>query len=151
MVPTTSEVLPETPKLDKANRYKYVGVAEGCDFLTQEVKKSAMKAYISWICKILTLGLTANKMMTTNCAFDILVLCNTFGIIKWTKTELQRLDKKARKLPTINSVLHLKSSVMHLYLHWLKQGRRLTGVEDTHTEECSALAKYVMCSTDPLT
>eukprot|EP00957_Ditylum_brightwellii_P206523 15348826-Ditylum_brightwellii.AAC.1 len=78
--------------------------------------------------------------MTAICAFVILVLHCTFGIIEWTKTELQRLDKKTQKLLTINSMLHLKSSVVRLYLHWAKGGRGLIGMKDTHTEECSALA-----------
>eukprot|EP00957_Ditylum_brightwellii_P094284 7178879-Ditylum_brightwellii.AAC.1 len=44
-----------------------------------------------------------------------------------------------------------KSSVVKLYLHWLKCGHGLTGVEDTYTGECSTLAKYVMCNDNPIT
>eukprot|EP00957_Ditylum_brightwellii_P193119 14704001-Ditylum_brightwellii.AAC.1 len=90
-------------------------------------------------------------MMTVICTFPIPVLWYTFGIIKWTKTKLQRLDKETQKLLTINGMLHPKSSVACLYLHQTKGGRGLTGVEETHKEECSALAKYVMRSADPLT
>eukprot|EP00957_Ditylum_brightwellii_P186345 14188111-Ditylum_brightwellii.AAC.1 len=69
--PITSDILPEIPKVDETNGYKYLGVAEGCVFLTQEVKKLASKAYITWIHKILTSGLTRNKMMAAICAFAI--------------------------------------------------------------------------------
>eukprot|EP00957_Ditylum_brightwellii_P162656 12386181-Ditylum_brightwellii.AAC.1 len=49
-----------------------------------------------------------------------------------------------QKLLTINGLLHPKFSVSRLYLHQLKGGRGMAGVEDTHTEECLVLAKYVM-------
>eukprot|EP00957_Ditylum_brightwellii_P061707 4682425-Ditylum_brightwellii.AAC.1 len=85
-------------------------------------------------------------MMTAICAFAIHVLYYTFHIIKGTKTDLQRLDKKTQKLLTINSMPQQKSSAARLYLHRLKDGWGLAGVDDTHREECSALAKYVMQS-----
>eukprot|EP00957_Ditylum_brightwellii_P179411 13667322-Ditylum_brightwellii.AAC.1 len=52
---------------------------------------------------------------------------------------------------TMKKIHHPKGDVHQLYLHQSKGGRGLTGVENTHTCECAALAKYVLNSTDPLT
>eukprot|EP00957_Ditylum_brightwellii_P134324 10240825-Ditylum_brightwellii.AAC.1 len=87
--PLNTEILPDIPKIDKQNGYKYLGIMESTDFLTQEVKQSDAKEYILHIRKILSSGLTGNKMITAVCAFAIPVLHYTFGIIKWTKAELQ--------------------------------------------------------------
>eukprot|EP00957_Ditylum_brightwellii_P210717 15365291-Ditylum_brightwellii.AAC.3 len=91
----TANILPDIPKVNEQNEYKYLGIAESTDFLNQEVKQSAVKEYIVQTRKILSSRLTGNKMMTAICVFAISVLHYTFGIIKWTKTELQRLDKNA--------------------------------------------------------
>eukprot|EP00957_Ditylum_brightwellii_P089120 6786500-Ditylum_brightwellii.AAC.1 len=72
--PTTTDILTNIPKFNETNRYKYVGVTEGCNFLTKEVKQSSAKAYTSCIWKILSSGLTRNKMMAAICAFVIPVL-----------------------------------------------------------------------------
>eukprot|EP00957_Ditylum_brightwellii_P123587 9422424-Ditylum_brightwellii.AAC.1 len=86
--PPTTRILPDIPKVDEQNGYKYLGIMESTDFLTQEVKQSAAKEYILCVWKILSAGLNGNKMMTAICAFVIPVLHYTFGIIKWTRIEL---------------------------------------------------------------
>jgi hypothetical protein len=89
--------------------------------------------------------------MTAICAFAMPVLRYTFGIMKWTKGELKKLDIKTRKLLTMNGHHHPKASTHRLYLHRSRGGRGLTGCEDTHNCECTALAQYVLGSTDDLT
>eukprot|EP00957_Ditylum_brightwellii_P109238 8333065-Ditylum_brightwellii.AAC.1 len=71
--------------------------------------------------------------------------------MKWTRTELKKLDVKTRKLLTTYGFHHPKSSIPRLYLHRTRRGRGLTGVETTHDCECSALAKYILDSMDALT
>mmetsp|Transcript_23785 Transcript_23785/g.35517 ORF Transcript_23785/g.35517 Transcript_23785/m.35517 type:complete len:117 (-) Transcript_23785:490-840(-) len=75
----------------------------------------------------------------------------TFGILRWRQGELQQQDKKMRKLLTMHGFLHPKSSVHRLCLHRSMGGRGLTSVAETHSHECTTLAKYVQNSKDPLT
>eukprot|EP00957_Ditylum_brightwellii_P033727 2556174-Ditylum_brightwellii.AAC.1 len=79
------------------------------------------------------------------------VLRYTFGIMKWTKGELLELDIKTRKLLTMHGHNHPKASTHRLYLQRSQCSRGLTGCEDTHNCECTALAQYVLDSTDELT
>eukprot|EP00957_Ditylum_brightwellii_P176919 13476337-Ditylum_brightwellii.AAC.1 len=46
---STTNILPEIPKLDgDLNKgYRYLGIMEGADFHTQEVKSNTIKEYLS--------------------------------------------------------------------------------------------------------
>eukprot|EP00957_Ditylum_brightwellii_P211253 15365955-Ditylum_brightwellii.AAC.1 len=149
----TTNICPETLKLDDEENkgYKYLGIMEGVDFHMNKVKEFTKKEYVSRVRKIFWADMNGDYMMTAVCAYTIPVLCYTFGIIKWTKGELRRLDVKTGKMLTMHGIHHPKGSVYQLYLHQNKGGRGLTRVEDTHNCECVVLAKHVLSSTDTLT
>ena len=49
------------------------------------------------------------------------------GIIDWTKVGLQNMDRKTRKIMTLNRCLHPRSSVARLYMKWkVGQGGLIT-------------------------
>ena len=73
-----------------------------------------------------------------------------FGILKWTKTELMKLDRKTKKILTTHKFHHPKSNINRLYIPRKLGGRGLIGVVDCHRQECSALAKYIQDTEDPL-
>ena len=52
------------------------------------------------------------------------------GIIKWTTEELEKLDRKTRKLLTIHRAFHCRGDVDRLYVKRSKSGRGLISVED---------------------
>eukprot|EP00957_Ditylum_brightwellii_P189805 14449723-Ditylum_brightwellii.AAC.1 len=70
---------------------------EGVDFNMNKVKEFTKKEYASWVCKILQADINGDYTMTAICAYTIPVIHYTFGIMKWTKEELRRLDEKTRK------------------------------------------------------
>eukprot|EP00957_Ditylum_brightwellii_P022265 1680814-Ditylum_brightwellii.AAC.1 len=61
------------------------------------------------------------------------------------------MDVKTRKLLTTHVFHQPKANIHRLYLHRAKGGRGLTGLEDFHDAECSALASCVLKCADPLT
>eukprot|EP00957_Ditylum_brightwellii_P099050 7544667-Ditylum_brightwellii.AAC.1 len=89
-------------------------------------------------------------MMTAICAYATPILRYIFGIMKWTRVELQKLDVKTRKLLTTHGFHHPKSSIPCLYLYHLHRGRGITGMETAHDCKCSNLVKYILESTDAL-
>eukprot|EP00957_Ditylum_brightwellii_P070360 5345489-Ditylum_brightwellii.AAC.1 len=123
---------------------------KGIDFHVKDVKDQTKKEYLSRLRKILKSGMNGGNIMTAICAYAVQVLHYTFGIMKWTKGELKNMDVKTRKLLMTHGFLHPKASTHRLYLHCSRGGRGLTGLEDNHNTECSALAKYVVKSDDPL-
>ena len=72
------------------------------------------------------------------------------GIIKWTKNELEELDRKARKLMSMNGAQHPKADVNRLYLKSCGGGRGLIGVEDCVQAEVNSLDKYLSASEEKM-
>ena len=53
----------------------------------------------------------------------------TVSHLKWTSEELKALDRRIRKLITMNKALHSKSDVERIYLPREKGGRGLISCE----------------------
>ena len=53
-----------------------------------------------------------NKIQATG-SLTVPVLSYSFGIVNWRQEELQKLDRKARKLLTIHGQHHTKADVDH--------------------------------------
>jgi len=70
------------------------------------------------------------------------VLIYSFGIINCHQEELQKLDRKTRKLLTIHDQLHLKEDVDHLYVLRKQGGRGLKQLEEACAVE---VTKPVEC------
>ena len=65
------------------------------------------------------------------------------GIIKWTKNELEELDRKIRKLMSMYGAQHPKADVDRQYLKICDGGTGLIGVEDCVQAEVNSLDKYL--------
>jgi hypothetical protein len=82
----------------------------------------------------------ANRLTAIG-SYAVPVMRYTFGMIQWTKTELQQSDKKRRQILMANGCVHPKLSIHHLYLHRSKGGHGLTSIKDIHGHECTSLAQ----------
>jgi len=80
--------------------------------------------------------------------FAVPVLRYSSTIIKWTKCELQTLDRKTSKLFTVYGGLHPCSDVDRLYGSCSLGGRGLMGVEDTICSERVVLFNYLKSHKD---
>eukprot|EP00957_Ditylum_brightwellii_P072834 5535396-Ditylum_brightwellii.AAC.1 len=81
---------------------------EGVDFHIKEVKEMTKKEYISRVCKILNANMIGEYSMQAICVFALPALWYTFGIMKWTKGELRKLDVKTRKMLKMKGIHHPK-------------------------------------------
>ena len=72
------------------------------------------------------------------------------GIISWTKMELEKLDRRTRKLMTIYGAHHPKADVDRLYLQRCEGGRGLLGLEDCVQVEVHSLEKYLSTSKEKI-
>eukprot|EP00957_Ditylum_brightwellii_P047953 3641736-Ditylum_brightwellii.AAC.1 len=85
------------------------------------------------------------------CTYAVPVMRYTFGVIKWNKGELLKLDRKMCKLLTTHGIHHPWADVNRIYLHQAEGGCGLTGLWDTYAHESTALMQYIQESNDPLT
>ena len=69
-----------------------------------------------------------NKIMALN-TWAVSILRYGAGILKWNKSELQKMDRKTRKFMTVNKELHPSSNVARFYVSRKNGGRELIGCE----------------------
>ena len=72
------------------------------------------------------------------------------GTIKWNKEELQEIDRKPRKIVTMNKELHPRSDVARIYVPREKGGRGLISFESCVGREEINLSWYVRNSNEAL-
>ena len=117
---------------------KYLGILEA-----DGIKHNDMKEYIRRVRKVLETKLKKGNIISgINSRAVSIVRCWT-GIIKWTKNELEELDKKTKKLMSMYGAQHPKADTDRLYLKRCDSGRSLIGVEDCVQAEVNSLDKYL--------
>ena len=65
------------------------------------------------------------------------------GILKWTKDELKVMDRKMRKIMTMNRMYHLRSDTGRLYIPRMESGRGLLGIADCEEIQEQNLSLYL--------
>ena len=125
------------------NGYKYLGVLEADEVKHNEMKMHIRKEYIRRIRKILKSKLNGGNIISAINSRAVAVVRYGAGIIKWTKDEMQDLDRKTRKLLTLYGAHHPKADVDRLYMKRTNGGRGLIGVEDCVGMEVDSLEKYL--------
>jgi hypothetical protein len=78
------------------------------------------------------------------------VLRYSFGIINWHQEEIQKLDRKTRKMLTVHRQYHPRTDIDHLYVPRKRGGRGLMQVEGAYIAETLSLVEHVESKEDPL-
>ena len=130
--------------------YKYLGVLQLDKPLYEEMKDKIKTEYIRRVKRLCSSKLNSGNLVTGINAWAIGVIRYSAGIIKWTKEELANLDRKTRKIMTMNRNLHPRSSVARLYLKRKDGGRGLISVEECVETESKGLHDYLGGSEEEL-
>jgi hypothetical protein len=78
------------------------------------------------------------------------VLRYSFGLINWHQEEIQKLDRKTRKMLTIYGQHYPRADIDRLYVPKKEGGRGLMQVEGAYIAETVNLVEYVESKEDPL-
>ena len=133
----------ELNELEIGESYKYLGQDEDISYKGDLNKERVTKEYFRRIRKIWKSELYArNKVMAHN-TFAVPVLVPTFGIIDWTKKEIEDIDTKTRKTLTHSGNFHRNSSVDRLYTSRKEGGRGLSSVLDIFISRISSIAEHL--------
>ena len=128
--------------------YKYLGILQGDNIKHDQVKEKTSKEYLKRLRKILKSKLNGGNSIKAINSWAVPVIRYTAGIIDWTKSELDELDRKTRKIMSANRALHPQSDVDRLYLPRKIGGRGLIQIKQTVEEEKRALGEYVSSSNE---
>ena len=152
MIECEGVVLPngETMKEIEEDGYKYLGILEMDRIMEGEMRSKIVKEYFRRLKLILKSKLHGlNKILAIN-TWASAIMRYTGGIVSWSKTELERLDRKTRKKMTMYGALHPKSDVDRLYLKRKRGGRGLIGCKRCVEAELNNVGWYVKNSAEPL-
>ena len=82
-------------------KHKYLGIEESFDIQQKNEKEKLKMEYLRWLRLVLGTELSAKNKIQATGLLAVPVLRNDFGIVNWHQEELQKLDRKTRKLLTI--------------------------------------------------
>ena len=152
VVKTEGLELPSGDKIKEVEDggYKYLGITEFDKIEDSEMKECFRKEYVrrtKAIMKSRPHG--RNKIMAMN-TWAVSLMRYGAGIIKWNVAELDEMDRKTRKIMTMNTEFHPKSDVDRLYVTRSKGGRGLIGCKSCVITEENSLGWYVRNHDEPL-
>ena len=147
---TDGIVLPngETIKEVEKDGYRYLGILELDKLKEKEMKDKLKREYLRRTRLILKSKLNGRNIIRAINTWAIPVLRYGAGLLKWTKEELECLDRRTRKLLTMYKVLHPKSDVARLYVPRHKGGRELISCDTCIKSEENRLGWYVKQSNE---
>ena len=149
---TDGIVLPngETIKEVEKDGYKYLRILELDNIKEKEMKDKFKYEYLRRTRLIVKSKLSGNNIVKAINVWAISLLRYGAGLLKWTREELEWMDRKTRKLMTMYKTLHPKSDVARLYVPRRKGGRGLISCEWCIKGEENSLGWYVKQSNEPM-
>ena len=132
--------------LKEGKFYEYLGMSQRADCQDKVIKDALKKEFyrrnrIVWK----SLLSASNKVKTFN-SICIGVLSYSFGVINWTKIELEEMYIRVRKEMTMNKTFNKHSDIDRLYLPRNRGGRGLICIKDFCDRMCVSTLGYVLHS-----
>ncbi|CAK1593322.1 unnamed protein product [Parnassius mnemosyne] len=118
--------------LSETETYKYLGMAEALGINDKNIKENSKVKFMSRLKKVIKSHLSGGNKIRAYNSWVIPSLLYTFGITRWSQTELDDLDRRVRTLMTTHRMHHPRSSVMRLYLPRKDGGRGLLNIKNLH-------------------
>ncbi|KAJ8957182.1 hypothetical protein NQ318_007744 [Aromia moschata] len=115
-----------------------------------QLKKQFQEKYKSRVTKLLNTLLSGGNLIKAINSWAVPVLTYSFGIVKWSVTDLDELDRLTRRLLTKFRQLHTNSSVIRLYLPRRRGGRGLLNIKNQCLNQEASLRRKILNKRDPL-
>ncbi|XP_045480902.1 uncharacterized protein LOC123685290 [Harmonia axyridis] len=132
----------EMANLGTENTYKYLGIQQTYEIKQKENKNAAETELIRRVKKIIGSQLSAENKITAINTWAIPTFSYTSGILDWSKTDLERLDRRIRTTFTQNGMLHPNSAIERLYLPRTEGGRGLSSLQHICLKEERKIRDY---------
>ena len=142
--------LPDDQHIGEIERegYKYLGILQLDQTLNTKMKGKITSEYIRRVKKLCRSKLNGGNLICGINTWAVGVLRYSAGIVDWTMEEVASMDRKTRKILSMNSCLHTRSNVGRLYLPRKEGGRGLVGIEECVKRESKSLHGYLRESTE---
>ena len=130
--------------------YKYLGFYES-DGLDCVKSKEMLTDLYNHRLKLVWSSLLSGprKTRATN-SFCVPLLSFGFGIVPWTKKEIQQFDVSTRRILSATNNHHPRSAIERIYLPRSAGGVGLVNIENLYNRKLVSLAHHLSVSSDPL-
>lgn len=128
--------------MEKEETYKYLGVLQAKGIEQKKIKEELINTYKKRIGQLLKTKLTARNMITAINTYAVPVIGYSYGMVKWTNTDLEALDRLTRSKLKEHKMHHPHSSLERCYLPRSKGGRGLTNMTYLHTKLTNGIKSY---------
>lgn len=122
--------------------YKYLGILQNRKVDHTALKTQLKEQYRKRLSKILKTELNSKNTVRAINTYAIPLLTYSFGIIKWSKTDLENLNILTRTQLTRFRQLHPNSCKERLTIERKEGGRGLTDIHEIHNKQINSLRKY---------
>lgn len=122
--------------------YKYLGILQTHKIEHKEIKAILNKEFEKRLHNLLKSKLNSRNLTTAINSYAISALQYSFGIVKWTQTDLEAINRKIRTELTKYRKHHPKASVERVNLPREKGGRGIRDVVEACTQQIIGLRKF---------
>ena len=136
--------------MGESEGYKYLGVLEADGMLHDQMVEKIGKEYSRRVTRVAHSKSNGGNLIQAINTWAVSLVRYAGGIIEWTKQELRDLDRRTRKLLTMNGGFHPRDCVTRLYVPRKDGGRGLIAVEDCANQARISLENYVQSSEEKL-
>ncbi|XP_045480887.1 uncharacterized protein LOC123685276 [Harmonia axyridis] len=130
--------------------YKYLGVQQGLEINLAESKATFKEKFFGRLRKVLASKLNSRSMFTAINTWAVPCIAYSFGVVRWSTTELQSMDTRVRVLLTKYGIHHPHASVSRLYVPRKDGGRGLQSLEIIPNNVVKDLRGYFQTKNSPL-
>ena len=107
----------------EGDSYKYLGQDENLGYVRSINKERVVKEYLKRIRKIWESEPSGYHKHIAHNAYAVPVIVPTFGLLDWTKAEIEQIDIKTRKTLCMIGSFHRNSDVDRLYVQRKRRKR----------------------------
>ena len=129
--------------LEEGESYKYLGVIEAVEVMVNEMKDRVKTEYYRRVRKVLETKLNSGNVFKAINTWAVSVVRYSAAFLGWSRLQLEEIDRRMRKLLTMNNGFHPKSNVDRLYLSRSEGSRGLNGIQYTVETAILGLRNYV--------
>jgi hypothetical protein len=131
--------------------YQYLGIPRNSSIDHSDLKKEFIGKYRKRVTKLLNTKLSAHNLVTAINSWAIPILTYSFGILKWSDTDLNDLDRWTRSVLSKFRCLHPNSSSTRLYIPRKEGGRGLVNISNLCKSQQKSIKDKLLNSNDDLT
>jgi hypothetical protein len=122
--------------------YRYLGINQNIKIDHTKLKDDFMEIYNKRLETVLKTKLNSINLIRAINSWVVGSLSYTYGLLKWSQTDLEALDRQTRTTMTKYRMHHPRACTERLYLPRRKGGRGLLNIQKLHNSQVTKLQKY---------